>query len=109
MRRRPPRSTLFPYTTLFRSGGGLHHSIPDSRNSERPFRPRPLGSSPAAPVVVDTSCCVTPLQYQSTTPSTLSTRYLRSSVHLLPARPYWLEPVYKHGSECPLGISCRRA
>src|SRR5438874_4994126 len=23
MRRRPPRSTLFPYTTLFRSGGGL--------------------------------------------------------------------------------------
>src|ERR1035438_7472465 len=23
MRRRPPRSTLFPYTTLFRSGNGL--------------------------------------------------------------------------------------
>ena len=23
MIRRPPRSTLFPYTTLFRSGGGL--------------------------------------------------------------------------------------
>src|SRR5437762_4698865 len=23
MLRRPPRSTLFPYTTLFRSGGGL--------------------------------------------------------------------------------------
>src|SRR3712207_8052225 len=24
MIRRPPRSTLFPYTTLFRSDGGLH-------------------------------------------------------------------------------------
>src|SRR2546425_4744409 len=24
MIRRPPRSTLFPYTTLFRSGGALH-------------------------------------------------------------------------------------
>src|SRR5687768_18196541 len=25
MIRRPPRSTLFPYTTLFRSGGGTTH------------------------------------------------------------------------------------
>src|SRR2546422_7658308 len=25
MIRRPPRSTLFPYTTLFRSDGGDHH------------------------------------------------------------------------------------
>src|SRR2546430_5330464 len=25
MIRRPPRSTLFPYTTLFRSGEALHH------------------------------------------------------------------------------------
>src|SRR3712207_7117609 len=31
MIRRPPRSTLFPYTTLFRSGGGAHR---------RPARPR---------------------------------------------------------------------
>src|SRR5687768_18178055 len=41
MTRRPPRSTLFPYTTLFRSGergpagaagggGGFAHSIPSS-------------------------------------------------------------------------------
>src|SRR5438093_1973617 len=32
MRRRPPRSTLFPYTTLFRSGvvidDGMHHRQP---------------------------------------------------------------------------------
>src|SRR3712207_7476140 len=28
MIRRPPRSTLFPYTTLFRSGGGGEHRPP---------------------------------------------------------------------------------
>src|SRR3712207_9595182 len=28
MIRRPPRSTLFPYTTLFRSGGALAHADP---------------------------------------------------------------------------------
>src|SRR5690348_17811829 len=27
MIRRPPRSTLFPYTTLFRSGVGLYHEL----------------------------------------------------------------------------------
>src|SRR2546430_7257101 len=27
MIRRPPRSTLFPYTTLFRSSGDAHHRI----------------------------------------------------------------------------------
>src|SRR2546422_5043750 len=36
MIRRPPRSTLFPYTTLFRSGGHVHlerdRGRPDSRD-----------------------------------------------------------------------------
>src|SRR3712207_8611581 len=27
MIRRPPRSTLFPYTTLFRSAGGVDHEL----------------------------------------------------------------------------------
>src|SRR2546427_7508036 len=31
MIRRPPRSTLFPYTTLFRSGGGATGLCPDPR------------------------------------------------------------------------------
>src|SRR5262245_64708220 len=31
--RRPPSSTLFPYTTLFRSGGNVRHDL-------RPRRPR---------------------------------------------------------------------
>src|SRR2546427_9565477 len=29
MIRRPPRSTLFPYTTLFRSGGGTNPELKD--------------------------------------------------------------------------------
>src|SRR2546422_6165542 len=34
MIRRPPRSTLFPYTTLFRSRVSIHHDLGDL-----PFRP----------------------------------------------------------------------
>src|SRR5258707_6753723 len=32
MIRRPPRSTLFPYTTLFRSHGDRFHSTPGDRS-----------------------------------------------------------------------------
>src|SRR3712207_7456640 len=37
MIRRPPRSTLFPYTTLFRSvpGGGLPRIVPGGRRVDR--------------------------------------------------------------------------
>src|SRR5690349_23140192 len=35
MIRRPPRSTLFPYTTLFRSLGRLHRSPPGLRRNLR--------------------------------------------------------------------------
>src|SRR5687768_17620185 len=41
MLRRPPRSTLFPYTTLFRSGGrdvypdGLRRAARDERHADR--------------------------------------------------------------------------
>src|SRR5207249_6191227 len=37
---RPPRSTLFPYTTLFRSGADLQSRIPieDARKEHRPQR-----------------------------------------------------------------------
>src|SRR5689334_23798884 len=42
MLRRPPRSTLFPYTTLFRSGvlAGRHAAVPD-RGRHRDQRPAP--------------------------------------------------------------------
>src|SRR5690554_7130810 len=32
MIRRPPRSTLFPYTTLFRSGVNIYHRVGSSGN-----------------------------------------------------------------------------
>src|SRR2546425_7036303 len=35
MIRRPPRSTLFPYTTLFRSGGSPNRPV-DLRSHDRP-------------------------------------------------------------------------
>src|SRR5258706_3891169 len=51
MIRRPPRSTLFPYTTLFRSRGHGHHrnalSTAPSSHSCQPRRPKPGGPVPA--------------------------------------------------------------
>src|SRR5687767_15315362 len=40
MIRRPPRSTLFPYTTLFRSQGQRRHLPLDPRPRRRRDRPR---------------------------------------------------------------------
>src|SRR5688572_32764586 len=46
--RRPPRSTLFPYTTLFRSGTRSRTcSHPDRRTSARRRRTPPAARSPA--------------------------------------------------------------
>src|SRR3989449_6391062 len=38
MIRRPPRSTLFPYTTLFRSQGGRPHCVCDARGPREDAR-----------------------------------------------------------------------
>src|SRR2546430_9082350 len=38
MIRRPPRSTLFPYTTLFRSDGGIPRQIRIGRQIAKPFQ-----------------------------------------------------------------------
>src|SRR5690606_41725914 len=35
--RRPPRSTLFPYTTLFRSSGRARGDVPDQATQAWPF------------------------------------------------------------------------
>src|SRR3712207_8002004 len=40
MIRRPPRSTLFPYTTLFRSPGGVEIPLPGDGPLRRPLRRR---------------------------------------------------------------------
>src|SRR5258705_10668723 len=42
MIRRPPRSTLFPYTTLFRSGFARGH-LRDDRGEDRVLAPRDAG------------------------------------------------------------------
>src|SRR3712207_8608975 len=51
MIRRPPRSTLFPYTTLFRSGGGGGRAAPQ-RGRHLPGQPvrQPGGGRAAVPV-----------------------------------------------------------
>src|SRR5690242_21222205 len=52
MIRRPPRSTLFPYTTLFRSGTDKEqhsHGDDGSRDPDRPWRDRRRTSCPASP------------------------------------------------------------
>src|SRR2546422_4896624 len=52
MIRRPPRSTLFPYTTLFRSilGGPDAASRPRAAGRRGASRDRPRPSAPSAPV-----------------------------------------------------------
>src|SRR2546427_5605596 len=55
MIRRPPRSTLFPYTTLFRSyGSATHERLPASRHRQQQLQlvgrlaqpaPRPAGAA----------------------------------------------------------------
>src|SRR3712207_8058560 len=51
MIRRPPRSTLFPYTTLFRSMSGLANSLVgfQSRPTLVPLRPQRQTSAPIRP------------------------------------------------------------
>src|SRR3712207_7702004 len=43
MIRRPPRSTLFPYTTLFRSGGHERHMVGDPVGEVPVHEPRQVG------------------------------------------------------------------
>src|SRR5256885_17252972 len=45
MIRRPPRSTLFPYTTLFRSRGGRTHQVQAAEILERSFAGNPVRGS----------------------------------------------------------------
>src|SRR3712207_4093845 len=44
MIRRPPRSTLFPYTTLFRSTGADRSPDPEQRQLEQPYGPLELAA-----------------------------------------------------------------
>src|SRR3989454_5259730 len=42
MIRRPPRSTLFPYTTLFRSGRGAAHGVDVRAEPDPVFKAQPV-------------------------------------------------------------------
>src|SRR3712207_7262234 len=46
MIRRPPRSTLFPYTTLFRSRRSLHRGVAGTRRGDRRRHPPGGGQRP---------------------------------------------------------------
>src|SRR5438132_8235032 len=48
MIRRPPRSTLFPYTTLFRSCSARHSGPPGTLSRGPAGPPRPSGPAPSA-------------------------------------------------------------
>src|SRR3712207_8493373 len=49
MIRRPPRSTLFPYTTLFRSGDGQHIAAPPCREAAADAVVRPVDAVAGPP------------------------------------------------------------
>src|SRR5688572_31643656 len=70
MIRRPPQSTLFPYTTLFRSQPPLH-LLPHSQNTPhtlRCFNARRATSSRVQPKTSSQTSCV---KFSLTTPPTL--------------------------------------
>src|SRR3712207_7729000 len=80
MIRRPPRSTLFPYTTLFRSdGGAVPHPI-----RARPFHPA-TARTPLVRALVSRVCAPNPYQRQLDIRSFLGQQgaepWLRSEEH----------------------------
>src|SRR5258707_2985880 len=68
MIRRPPRSTLFPYTTLFRSDDVLHgQSLRSPRAPQIPPQQfRPVPSPHCIQPIVAMACTVTPGDRKST-------------------------------------------
>src|SRR3712207_8071436 len=81
MIRRPPRSTLFPYTTLFRSlerrcRRSSRDSLRVSLTSRASSRPSLPGNRPAAPLGADTGRLKSPLRSEEHTSELQSRQYL---------------------------------
>src|SRR5690554_8224846 len=67
--RRPPRSTLFPYTTLFRSVIGVVPLIELERHIEAVVRGKLLDEPPHLPVEIGRAHVCTPVTSASRMPS----------------------------------------
>src|SRR5258705_9156476 len=68
MIRRPPRSTLFPYTTLFRSARARPAPSPDRAGAARrapAAAVEPFGSPPSAPAPSDFAASGFPASYRA--------------------------------------------
>src|SRR2546427_7087310 len=62
MIRRPPRSTLFPYTTLFRSDGAAVRALACLRRRRR--EGRRTGARPTVALVTRGGCCRRRMRYR---------------------------------------------
>src|SRR5262245_64584483 len=97
MLRRPPRSTLFPYTTLFRStgGGDCRTCDPPSGWNNRPVGGRPRRSWPSAASACDPEAALRSEEHTSELQSLrhLVCRLLLEKKKLKPA-------LYSHQDQC---------
>src|SRR3712207_7197576 len=78
MIRRPPRSTLFPYTTLFRSADPVRHEA----GAERHAAGRPVQAAPVAGALVEDQPQPADLHVQDPHGPPLSERQDRKSTRL---------------------------
>src|SRR5689334_23981842 len=87
MRRRPPRSTLFPYTTLFRSANSGPHNRPTRRSGRRARESFPESATRERPPPAARIHVVTVPDYPHETPcgrrSEEHTSELQSQFHLV--------------------------
>src|SRR3712207_7719851 len=88
MIRRPPRSTLFPYTTLFRSADGRSAAPIDALSMVDPAtivpdQPRPSSTSPIASRAVSCPAVPTVAQAASSSRSEEHTSELQSRQYLV--------------------------
>src|SRR5689334_24128524 len=77
MIRRPPRSTLFPYTTLFRSGGNLDISVRSPGNVIR----NGVSLSPGADYTYDSNQSLLRVPFTGPTTLVVSNAGSRSEEH----------------------------
>src|SRR3712207_7877072 len=93
MIRRPPRSTLFPYTTLFRSAKPCAYSVPLLESSTEvsiagtgsPFHP-------VSPASVSYGACSTSMRSEEHTSELQSRQYLVCRLLLEKKKTYSLRP-----------------